>query len=64
MFEEKVYKNSYLFKQAPRTRNFHIISFTQKQHLYIKKEQLPALPPKKYIQTKCFTDRRKTKELQ
>lgn len=29
MYEEQVYKKLYLFKEAPRTRNFTIINFTQ-----------------------------------
>lgn len=29
MYEEQVYKKLYLFKEAPRTRNFTITNFTQ-----------------------------------
>lgn len=39
MYEEQVYKKLYLFKEAPRTRNFTITNFTQNWPLYIEKNK-------------------------
>lgn len=61
MHEEKVYKNFICLRRLLELRNFTRNFFTQKWHLFIEKEQPPALPPKKVYSVKILYRQKENK---
>lgn len=61
MHEEKVYKNFICLRRLLELRNFTRNCFTQKWHLFIEKEQPPALPPKKVYSVKILYRQKENK---